>query len=365
MNPMIETFALGHAGIGRTATARTLVQRLVRFSPQAAQAVDPLAVGRFKSPIMSELDLSALLPQPLEEGENMPATTLTHASVADAAAPIWQAAQPALVQVEPLALPSKASSSMPTAPSVVPAPANPINAFLQPQDRAAARIEVFALAAAASALPPQAASASAEPQSMAAPPVERVASPQLNPPFAAPESPALNVSPPVPVAAGATPASAAAQGPVQAPPAPLAAAPAPAHALNAPAPSATPALPEARPAPAPVVAVKPADRVPQHQAAPIKPALMPPSLMGKMAALADAPFPHVAAPPMGIIERLVEATRHRTDEAVVRIGSVSVVMRPAPPPPPAQASAPTAALPSATPSSVHRNPWLSRGRGGE
>lgn len=68
-------------------------------------------------------------------------------------------------------------------------------------------------------------------------------------------------------------------------------------------------------------------------------------------------------PPHRVLERLAEATRKLDDEAVVRIGSVSVVMRPTAPTPLPEQMAPLAP-PLATPlRSAHRNPWLSRGQG--
>lgn len=365
-----ETFALGHAGIGRAGGARTLVQRLVRFSPQAARAVDPSALGRFKAPMVGELDLAVLLPQPPQEGEGMPATTLTHRAAIGAEEPVPHAAPPVPVQVEARAWPG-ASSDMPIAPHVAPSHADPTSTVLQAQGRVAASIEVFALDAAAGAVTPQAAATSKTPPMTPAAPLESAHQ------VAAPASTLPDRAPPSQAAGEAAPASAATPRSIPAPLAPRtataaqawrAAALADVAALSdAIAHSATSAQPGALGALAPVAATKEPELVQQLQAAPAKRAVTATSPMGQPSAPADARRPVDSVPPVGIVERLVEATRPRADEAVVRIGSVSVVMRPAAPPPPAlaPATAPRVAPSSATAPGFHRNPWLSRGRGGD
>jgi hypothetical protein len=369
MNHMGETFALGHAGIGGAGAARTLVQRLVRFSPQAAPAVSPAALGRCKVPMPGELDLTALLPQPPQESEDIPAAPLAHRAATGTEAPVPHAAPPAPapVQAAARALPSQASGNMLSAPSVAPSPADP---FLPPQDRAAAGSEVFALDALASAgLPP----AGMAHDSRQTPPVTPAAPPGPKHPIAAPASPLPHLAPPGLAAGEASPASAAAARPIPAPLLARAAPPAATQAWNVTARPAAPALPEALPplpsrsTLAPAAAIQAPELEPLFQAAPAMRAMMATSLMGRPAAPPDVRRPVASAQPMGMVERLAEASRQRADAPAVRIGSVSVVMRPAPPPPPASAPAmpPMAAPAAATAPSVHRNPWLSRGRGGD
>lgn len=354
-----ETFALPHHGIGHSARPRVLAQRLASFSPQAARGVDPLRVAR-----AGELDLAALRPQPVKEGAAPLLASLPPGARSESGREVGPADQPAPVPAEVAPLPAP-PDGMAGLPHRAEGPAEAMLWPSPPQGAAAATLEVFALADPASA-PPRIAAPTPELQvSSPAGPGGTLAMPGLPAlPAVAQLLPVAQIAAnPVAPAALSLPreerAIAEPQSPRPTRVDPSAAAPSP-PASAAPVPADD--LP---PSPTRAGGKIPTDTEAVPPLVVSRSAALPATPMGPPAAPAGAPRLPPEAPAPGVLERLAEVTRKRDDEALVRIGSVSVVMRPAASmslPPPMPALAPPVAAPMR---SAHRNPWLGRGRGGE
>ncbi len=348
-----ETFALAHRGIGRISPARVLTQRLATFTPQSVRGADPWLSARSGGASMNELDLAGLNPQAPdeEEGAAMPLTSMARDAVAETATTARPEERPSSVASQ-TSLPPDRVGVVASVPEVRQLRGETMQAFSPPRHVADAPDEVFALAIPASAPPPVTTPAPrwglAEPTaSLVAPDV------RLRESTAQPVPPTRSQS----IASAAPqPAAAIAHRDERVPPAPID--------------SASPMGPARRAQPdVPVTAA------PTHAQSDLAP-LRPKQVSKEPAAPPAQPMGHIEAPAGAtrlppatlehrVLERLAEAARKPADEAVIRIGSVSVVMRPAPSAPPPQQTAPAAPPTSAPMRSAHRNPWLSRGRGGE
>ena len=348
-----ETFALAHRGIGRCSPVRVLAQRLASFTPHNARGVDPLLIARSGGASMNELDLAGLTPQAPEEQQSaaMPAASIARAAVPEAAAAVWPGDRPSPAASETSLAPARASV-IASAAQVQEARSEMMQVFSPPQQVAEARDEVFALAIPASA--PQTLATPAPPWGLAAPTASVAALDDSSREATAPSVAPARSFPQAPqsVATNAPQQERASRAPID-----------PRH-------PASPMAPARQVQPGIATAAAPSrahsERAPlREKPASIAPSALPAQPMGHIEAPAGATRVPPAAADHRVLERLAEAARKPGEEAVVRIGSVSVVMRPAPSAPPPQQISPAAPPPSAPMRIGHRNPWLSRGRGGE